>query len=116
MSKFDFNRRRFRGIENYDDGDLTGEVLFTYHQDGKFVWGEFSGGRVARGNLVARMREDGVIDMLWQYVNIDANLVGGICLSKPEVLPDGRYRVHESWSITVGGDGMGTSVIEEVNE
>ena len=116
MNDFDLNNRKFRGVENYDDGDLTGDVVFNYHQDGEFLWGEFAGGRIARGSMVARMRDDGTIDMLWQYVNIDGNLVGGICLSKPELLPDGRYRVHESWSITVGGDGMGNSVIEEIRE
>lgn len=116
MSGFNFNNRRFRGVENYDDGDLTGEVLFLCHQRKNVVWGEFHGGRIACGNLVAHMRDDGTLDMLWQYVNIDAHLVGGICISRPEVLSDGRYRVSESWSITVGGEGMGRSVIEEVKE
>ncbi len=116
MSDFNFDNRLFRGVENYDDGDLTGEVLFEYHQRDNVVWGEFHGGRIACGNLVAHMRDDGTLDMLWQYVNIDAHLVGGICISRPEVLADGRYRVRESWSITVGGDAMGTSAIEEVRE
>ena len=116
MTTTNFDNRSFRGTVNYDDGDLTRDVVFRYHQRDRYVWGEFDGGRVVRGNLVGRVRDDGTLDLLWQYVNSDGRLIGGICVSRPEELDDGRYRVKESWTITIGGDGMGSSEIEEVRE
>ena len=107
-----YHNKRFCGVANYDDGDLTKEVLFHSHQKNRTVWGTFEGGRVRFGTLVANVLDDDKLDMVWQYLNIDGEFVSGRCRSVPEQLPDGRLRLHESWT-TTGGE-PGTSVIEEV--
>ena len=112
MSELSYDNKRFRGIVNYDDGDLTKEVLFHYRQKNRTVWGTFEGGRVRFGTLVANVLDDDRLDMVWQYLNIDSEFVSGACLSTPEVLPDGRLRLEETWT-TIGG-AAGTSVIEEI--
>ena len=38
----------------------------------------------------------------------------GLCRSRLEILPDGRYRLHEDWQWTGGDKSRGTSTIEEV--
>ena len=109
----DYHDKYFTGVENYDDGDLTAETLFHYRQKGNVVWGTYEGGRVAFGTLVAQAGGDGGLDMAWQYLATDGRFVSGRCASTVEILPDGRYRLHESW--TVDGDGnSGSSVIEEI--
>ena len=112
MSELSYDNKRFRGVVNYDDGDLTKEVLFHYHQKNRTVWGTYDGGRVRFGTLVANVLDDDKLDMVWQYLNIDGEFVSGRCLSVPEQLPDGRLRLHESW--TTNGGEPGSSVIEEV--
>ena len=114
MSGFDYNDRIFIGIQNYDDGDMTTETVFKYHQKGHTVWGTFEGGNVVYGSMVARMLDDGRLDMVWQYLNKSGTLHTGTCMSTPEVLPDGRYRLHEEWTETSGEGRKGTSVVEEV--
>jgi len=109
-----YNDRQFRGVVNYDDGDLTRETLFVYHQKGDTVWGECTGGGVARGFLVGRVGGDGLLTLLWQYVSHDGRLVGGTCVSRPEVLADGRLRLHEEWAVTYGGNQKGSSIVEEI--
>ncbi|MEZ5359305.1 MAG: n-acetylglutamate synthase [Candidatus Zixiibacteriota bacterium] len=111
---YNYNGRVFKGIENYDDGDLTEDTRFYYHQKDSAVWATIEGGRVRIGTLIADMQDDGSLVMVWQYLNIDNEFVSGTCLSKPEILPDGRYRLHEEWRVH-GPDGIeGTSVIEEI--
>ncbi len=112
MSELSYDNKRFRGVVNYDDGDLTKEVLFHYHQKNRTVWGTFEGGRVRIGTMVANVLDGDKLDMVWQYLNIDGEFVSGRCHSVPEQLPDGRLRLHESWT-TTGGE-PGSSVIEEV--
>jgi len=116
MTQFNFDQKRFVGVENYDDGDLTKEVIFHYHQDGTVIRGTFEGGRVIEGKLLAEILEDGRLDMIWRYTNVDGDVVYGTCVSTPELLPDGRYRLHESWTITGGPNQgeSGQSVIEEI--
>ena len=38
----------------------------------------------------------------------------GRCASTPEVLADGRLRLHERWQWTCGGEEEGESTVEEV--
>lgn len=116
MSEFDYNDRRFVGVENYDGGDLTAEVIFHYRQEGTEVRGSFRGGRVQEGKLVAECLPDGRLDMIWQYLNVDGQFVSGCCQSTPTILPDGRYRLDEEWIITGGPNQRleGRSAIEEI--
>jgi len=38
----------------------------------------------------------------------------GICKSKPEILPNGKIRLHERWQWTSGDLSLGQSIIEEL--
>ena len=112
MRKIDYDGRVFKGIENYHDGDLNPDTRFYYRQEKNIVWGEITGGNVADGSLLAVVRDDGSLDMSWHYVNKNGALFRGSCYSTPEVLQDGRLRLHETWQID-GGEA-GRSVIEEI--
>lgn len=116
MKPLDLRNRRFVGVVNYDDGDANRDTIFCYDQDRDIVTGRYEGGRVRHGQILARVKDDNCLDMVWQYLNIDDQLIAGTCLSTPVILPDGRYRLNEKWTITKGPNaGMsGDSAIEEV--
>jgi hypothetical protein len=116
VSEFNYHNRIFRGVVNYDDGDLSGDIRFHYSQEGSEVRGKIQGGRVQSGQILAEVLPDGRLDMIWQYRNTDGEIICGTCVSTPEILADGRYRLHEVWTITKGPNtGLeGISVIEEV--
>ena len=113
MGNISYHDMYFVGVENYDSGDLTAETIFHYRQHDDLVWGTFEGGRALHGNLIAKILVDGKLEMVWQYLNQDGEFVSGKCISKPEILSDGRIRLHESWQIAGSGE-TGQSVIEEV--
>ncbi len=113
MTRFNYEGRVFAGTVNYDEGDFTRETRFFYHQKGSTVWGTCHGGNVVFGTLIARVEVDGILDMVWQCLNNKGAFRTGTCRSTPEVLPDGRYRLHEVWRINSGESGI--SVIEEVS-
>jgi hypothetical protein len=52
--------------------------------------------------------------MRYQHVNARGELMTGQCRSTPEVLPDGRLRLRESWQWTSGDGTSGESVVEEI--
>lgn len=114
MEKINYHNRIFKGIENYDSGDLDSEVRFHYFQDGHNVWGEIKGGRIKKGMLLACVTDDNSLEMQWMYINLDGEMVSGFCYSTPEILDDGRLRIHESWVIDGEPPIEGTSVIEEI--
>lgn len=109
-----YNDKRFASVANTDNGEVSGDTIFHYHQSGNVVWAEYSGGEIVRGTLIAIASEEGVLDMRYQHVNTRGELMTGVCTSSPEILNDGRIRLREQWKWTSGDLSSGTSMIEEL--
>jgi hypothetical protein len=114
MPPINYDNRRFISVANTDNGEVDAGTLFHYHQQGGVVWATYSGGAIAFGTLVATIADDGSLDMRYSHVNAAGQIMTGICRSAPEVLADGRLRLHETWEWTSGDRSRGTSVVEEV--
>lgn len=52
--------------------------------------------------------------MRYHQINLNDELMTGICNSKPEILPNGKIRLYENWQWTSGDHSEGQSVIEEI--
>jgi hypothetical protein len=115
MPEINYDNRRFAGVSNSETGEVSPETIFHYHQQGDIVWATYAGGSIRFGTLVATMNADGSLEMRYQHVNQGGDLCTGRCVSTPEVLPDGRYRLHESWQWTSGDLSSGHSIVEELN-
>ena len=109
-----YNGRRFRAFSNTSNGDADQATIFQYRHTGEIVWATYSGGAVKFGTLIAAVRADGSLDMRYQHLDADGTLKTGKCHSQLEVLPDGRYRLHEEWQWSSPEVSSGRSVIEEI--
>ncbi|MEQ1763094.1 MAG: n-acetylglutamate synthase [Pyrinomonadaceae bacterium] len=112
--RISYDNRTFRSISNSDTGEVGSETIFHYHRNGDVVWGEYSGGKIVRGMLIANVLADDSLDLRYQHINRKGELMTGICTSTPELLPDGRIRLHENWQWTCGNRSKGESIIEEI--
>jgi hypothetical protein len=110
----DYNDRRFRSVTNSINGEISNETIFEYLQEGNIVSATYSGGLILFGHLIGVVHEDGILDIRYHHVNFVGQLKTGVCLSTPEVLPDGRIRLYEKWKWTTGDESEGESVIEEI--
>ena len=111
-----YDNRIFRSVANTPNGEVGGETLFDYRQEGDLVWGTYEGGGVVAGHLIANVAADGALDMRYHHRSPSGALMTGLCRSRLEILPDGRYRLHEEWQWTSGDKSRGTSVVEEVRK
>ena len=109
-----YDNRNFRSIANSGNGEVGGDTIFHYHQDGEVVWAEYSGGEIIRGMLIAKVLADGSLDMRYQHINRRGELMTGVCRSIPELLSAGRIRLHEKWQWTTGDLSSGESIMEEI--
>ena len=109
-----YDKKIFRSVANTDNGEVSAATTFWYQQDGEVVWAEYRGGSVVKGFLIAKVLHDGALDMTYQHLNTDGQFRTGVCHSTPEILTDGRIRLHERWRWTNGDGSEGASVIEEV--
>ena len=108
-----YNGKTFRPISNSENGETSEETLFVYKQLGNILTSEYSGGKIKYGHLIGLVDNLGNIEMRYHQVNDKDELMTGICFSKPEILENGKIRLHENWEWTSGDQSKGTSIIEE---
>ncbi|MDB2606731.1 n-acetylglutamate synthase [Zobellia sp.] len=108
-----YNGRRFRPVHNSENGETTEKTIFHYKQNGRIVTSEYTGGKIVKGHLIGLVDDNGNIDMRYHQVNIDGELMTGVCLSQPEIAKDGSIRLHENWQWTSGNNSKGNSILEE---
>jgi hypothetical protein len=95
-------------------GEVGDETIFRYRQNGDLAWADYSGGDICFGTLIAKVLPDGSLDVRYQHLNAAGELMTGVCSSTPEILPDGRIRLHEKWRWTTGDLSNGESIIEQI--
>lgn len=110
----DLDGRVFVPGANTPNGDADAATRFEYRQRGERVWATYRGGRVRFGSLVAVGDRQGRLDMRYQHVGADDAFRTGMCVSVPELLPDGRIRLVEEWQWTNGDRSRGHSILEEL--
>lgn len=108
-----YNNKTFKPVSNTKNGETSDETIFRYKQEGNLLTAEYSGGQIKYGHLIGLVDERGNIDMRYHQINDSGILMTGICNSKPEQLPNGKIRLHETWQWTSGDQSRGESVIEE---
>ncbi len=110
-----YHNKVFRSISNTDNGEVSSETIFTYHQEGEIVTAEYSGGAIVKGHLLARVLPTGQLDMRYHHLNRAGEFMLGKCLSAPEILPDGRIKLKEEWQWLTGDRSAGYSEVEEID-
>lgn len=106
-----YEGRRFRSAQADPDGQAP---VAAYRQDGDLVWADFAGGEVRRGSLVGTCAPDGTLDFSYSMVNNDGGVVSGYSHAIPELLADGRIRLHETWERYGQHGEIGASYLDEV--
>lgn len=114
MAGINYNGRIFRSVVNSSTGEVDARTTFRYHQMGDIVWAEYAGGAIRFGQLLGVVLPDNKLEVRYQHINEAGDLMTGLCLSTPEVLSDGRLRLHEAWQWTCGERASGESMVEEI--
>tara|TARA_R110000850_G_scaffold246847_1_gene371787 strand:+ start:508 stop:846 length:339 start_codon:yes stop_codon:yes gene_type:complete len=109
-----YNNRKFRPVSNSDNGEVSPEMIFHYKQSGNILTCTYQGESIVAGHLIGIVADQGRIEMRYHQVNKAGALMTGICHSTPELMTNGKIRLHESWQWTSGDLSKGTSVLEEV--
>ena len=109
-----YNDKKFRPNSNTENGETSSETIFHYKQIENVLTSKYSGGKIKYGHLIGLVDKNGNIEMRYHQVNNKDELMTGICKSKPEILENGKIRLHESWEWTSGDKSKGQSIIEEI--
>lgn len=108
-----YNGKLFKPVSNTENGETSEDTIFRYKQTENILTAEYSGGQIVSGHLIGLVDKSGNIDMRYHQVNNKGEIMTGICKSVPELLGNGKIRLHETWAWTSGDRSKGQSVIEE---
>jgi hypothetical protein len=109
-----YNNKIFKAVQNTENGETSEDTIFKYKQRENILISEYSGGQIFKGHLIGLVDENGWIEMRYHQVNTKGELMTGICNSKPELIENGKIRLHEKWQWTSGDLSAGESILEEV--
>lgn len=109
-----YNDKTFVSIANTENGEVSSKTIFDYKQEGIILSATYGGGDIVKGTLIGVVQNDGCLSFRYNHVNTRNEIRGGQCYSTPEILPDGRIRLHEKWKWLDRELTEGKSTIEEV--
>jgi len=109
-----YHNKKFRPVSNTENGETSEETIFEYKQEGNILTSEYKGGQIIKGHLIGKVDEEGNIEMVYHQINAKGEIMTGKCLSKAEILANGKIRLHETWEWTSGDFSKGKSIIEEI--
>lgn len=109
-----YHNKKFKPISISNNGEVNSSMVFHYKQEGNIITCLYKGENIKRGHLIGLVDSDGNIEMRYHQVNRKSQLMTGICSTKPELMENGKIRLHESWQWTSGDHSQGESVLEEI--
>ncbi len=112
--KINYNNRQFKPVSNSDNGEVSSDMIFHYHQKENLLTCTYEGVNIKSGHLIGLVDESGCIQMNYHQLNSNGELMTGICHSKPELMDNGKVRLYESWQWTSGDHSNGNSILEEI--
>ena len=113
-SAINYDGRKFVPKMNSENGEVSEETLFLYHQNGSLLWAEYSGGDILKGSLIGSVSDNGELDFVYHHMNRDMNVKTGKCHSVPTVMENGKIKLSEQWEWTSGDFSKGESLLVEV--
>ncbi len=113
-SKMNYDGRKFIPRMNSENGEVSDQTVFSYHQNGSLLWAEYSGGDILRGSLIGCVLDNGELDFVYHHMNRDMQVKTGKCHSVPTVKKNGKIELSERWEWTSGDYSKGESLLIEV--
>lgn len=109
-----YNNRKFRVLQSSSNGEVSSDMIFHYKQDGEILTCEYSDNNILKGILLGLVAEDGTINMSYHQIHRDKSFSSGVCVSRSEILANGKIKLYESWNWTTGDCSKGESILIEI--
>ena len=113
-SAINYDGRKFVPKMNSENGEVSEQTLFLYHQNESLLWAEYSGGDILKGSLIGLVSDNGELDFVYHHINRYMMIKTGKCHSVPTVMENGKIKLLEQWEWTSGDFSKGESLLVEV--
>ena len=102
--------KTFRAIANSTNGTISTDTTMTFvSEDERGVLGVYAGGTIRTGQVLARGKDDGTLEMLYQCVTLSNELKAGRAIARFSLMPDQMLCMHLDWQWLTGDQSEGVS-------
>lgn len=112
-SVINYDGKFFTPKSNTENGEVDGQTLFSYHQNGDVFFADYCGGEIRKGYMIGTVEENGVLDFYYQHINVGGDMKIGRCHSVPHISENGKIELYEEWQWLNGDKSKGSSVVAE---
>ncbi|MCP4764309.1 MAG: n-acetylglutamate synthase [archaeon] len=110
----DLNNKVFKSTSNSNNGEISDDTIFNYHQSGKIVWAEYVGGVIIKGTLIGKFIGNDNFEFVYQHLNEKNELLTGKCTSNIEIDENAKIILNENWQWTCRDYSKGKSKLIEI--
>ena len=68
VMKHSLDGKTFQSIENSENGEVSSETIFHYHQNNEIVSADYKGGNILKGHLLGKMFANGNLEFTYQHI------------------------------------------------
>jgi hypothetical protein len=111
--EIDIDNKRFVTTGN-EHGVSGTDTVFEYQIHGQQITGTYGGGRIAKGHLVGRVTGPNRIELLFQCVTHDGELMAGQSQGRISRNARGLVELHFDWAWLTGDRSGGQSSYVEL--
>lgn len=108
------NNKIFINGKNTENGEVSAETKFHYHQHDHDIEATYCGGSIKKGHLLGVMTSDTTFTMLYHHINHNDELRVGQCHTTIVLQDNGQLKLVEQWQWLNGDCSKGESLLMEV--
>jgi len=112
--KINLDNKRFKVLNNSENGNVGAETIFIYRQSGDIIFAEYYGGDILKGQLLGKFVNEEYLEFAYQHLNTEKEIMTGKCKSFPEIDNDGKIILNEIWQWTCKDNSCGKSTLKEI--
>lgn len=109
-----YHNKKFKSVSSSKNSEISEITIFHYKQNENIVSCTYYGDSIITGHLIAKVADNGALNMRYHQIHKNGNLMTGTCQSTPQIMANGKIRLIEKWQWTSGDKSKGASILEEL--
>jgi hypothetical protein len=99
----------FKAVANSSNGSLNTQTVMHFTSDAPVIVGNYSGGTIVTGHVLAKRLSDSEIEMLYQGATTSGQVQAGKAHARFHADAQGRMAMHLEWQWLTGDRSSGES-------
>jgi len=101
--------KRFQATNNSINGTLNNETILSFTKEDEVITGNYSGGTITTGNVIAKRLSPYELEMLYHGANTEGNIQAGFAKATFTRINDNKYQMDLDWQWLNGDKSDGQS-------